>query len=117
MAGGHKEDTIRPRLDPAGSSLAPSGRSAGRLAHLGVMDGEPRTQHTTDAGDRYLTLGELAARLGVSVQALYDLRSAGRGPVGFRVGRQLRFRSGEVEAWLARLERADAARHPHRDKP
>ncbi|HEY0238683.1 MAG TPA: helix-turn-helix domain-containing protein [Friedmanniella sp.] len=81
------------------------------------MDGEPRTQHPADAGDRLLTLAELAARLGVSVQALYDLRSAGRGPVGFRVGRQLRFRTSEVEAWLARLDRADAARHPHRDEP
>ncbi|MFI5622782.1 helix-turn-helix transcriptional regulator [Nocardioides sp. NPDC051685] len=59
-----------------------------------------------------VTLSELAAQLHVNVQTLYDLRSQGRGPRGFRVGRQLRFRLAEVEEWLARLEHADAERHP-----
>ena len=49
-------------------------------------------------------------------RALYDLRSKGRGPRGFRVGRELRFRRAEVDAWLARLEAADAARHPAADR-
>lgn len=64
-----------------------------------------------------LTLSELADRLHVSVQTLYDLRSHGRGPRGFRVGRELRFRASEIEAWLSRMEADDAARHPaiHRD--
>ena len=56
-----------------------------------------------------LSISELAADLGVSVQAIYDLRSQGRGPRGFRVGRELRFRVSEVEAWLAGLEEADHA--------
>ena len=51
-------------------------------------------------------------QLSVSVQTLYDLRSQGRGPRGFRLGRELRFRVSEVDAWLARLEEADARRHP-----
>ncbi|TQK72900.1 AlpA family transcriptional regulator [Nocardioides sp. SLBN-35] len=59
-----------------------------------------------------LTLSELAERLHVPAQTLYDLRSHGRGPRGFRVGRELRFRSSEIEAWLAWLEADDAARHP-----
>ncbi|QLQ09715.1 MAG: helix-turn-helix domain-containing protein [Nocardioidaceae bacterium] len=59
-----------------------------------------------------LSLSELAARLRVSNQTIYDLRSQGRGPNGFRVGRELRFRLSEVDAWLARLEEADAHRHP-----
>lgn len=59
-----------------------------------------------------LSLSELAAYLGVSVQTLYDLRSQGRGPRGFRVGREIRFRASEIEDWLARLEEADAVRHP-----
>jgi excisionase family DNA binding protein len=63
-----------------------------------------------------LTLSELAAALAVSVQTLYDLRSAGRGPRGFRVGRELRFRRSEVDAWLARLEAADGARPRTRDR-
>jgi len=57
-------------------------------------------------------MSQLARQLGVSVQTLYDLRGQGRGPVGFRVGRELRFRVSEVEAWLLRLEKADAERHP-----
>ncbi len=43
---------------------------------------------------------KFAAHLAVSVQTLYDLRSKGRGPRGFRVGRELRFRRSEVDAWL-----------------
>lgn len=58
-----------------------------------------------------LTLSELADRLHVRVQTLYDLRSHGRGPRGFRVGRELRFRSREIEAWIAGMEADDAARH------
>lgn len=56
-------------------------------------------------------LGELAVGPDVSAQALFDLRQTGRGPVGFRVGRHLRFRTSEVDVWLARLVRA-AARPP-----
>ena len=59
-----------------------------------------------------LTLSQLAAQLGVTVQTLYDLRSQGRGPRGFRVGRELRFRVSEVDARLAQLEANDAERHP-----
>jgi excisionase family DNA binding protein len=58
------------------------------------------------------TLSQLAAELGVTVQTLYDLRSQGRGPRGFRVGRELRFRVSEVDAWLAQMEADDAERHP-----
>ncbi len=55
-----------------------------------------------------MTLSELAARLGVTAQTIYDLRSQGRGPRGFRIGRQLKFRASEVDAWLRRLEEVDA---------
>ena len=62
--------------------------------------------------DPVVTLAQLAAQLGVTVQTLYDLRSQGRGPRGFRVGRELRFRVSEVDSWLARREADDAERHP-----
>ena len=65
-----------------------------------------------DTIEPVLTLRELAAHLTLSVQTLYDLRSEGRGPRGFRVGRELRFRCSEVDSWLARLEAADGERHP-----
>ncbi|WP_414690469.1 helix-turn-helix transcriptional regulator [Nocardioides sp.] len=57
------------------------------------------------------SLKEPAKRLQVSCQTIYDLRSQGRGPRNFRVGRELRFRASEVGAWLARLEAEDADRH------
>lgn len=90
-------------------------------AHRADVPTSPNgTQHGTEHGtedsagraaalEPTLTLTELAAQLHVSVQTLYDLRSQGRGPAGFRVGRRLRFRLCEIEAWLARLEAEDAA--------
>jgi len=72
---------------------------------------------THDTIEPVLTLSELAAHLSVTVQTLYDLRSKGRGPRGFRVGRELRFRHSEVDAWLVRLEAADGARHPSDGQP
>lgn len=47
--------------------------------------------------DGVLSLSELCAQLQVSAQTIYDLRSQGRGPRGFRVGRELRFRVGGHE--------------------
>lgn len=63
-----------------------------------------------------LTLAELAALLSVPVHTLHDLWSKGRGPRGFRIGRELRFRQSEVDAWLLRLEAADEARHRSEDR-
>ena len=70
------------------------------------------TTPTESALGPVLTLSQLATQLGVTVQTLYDLRSQGRGPRGFRVGRELRFRVSEVDAWLAQMEADDAERHP-----
>ena len=55
---------------------------------------------TTETLDTVLSLSELA-RLGVTVQTIYDLRSQGRGPRGFRVGRELRFRVSEIGSDVA----------------
>ncbi len=50
---------------------------------FGVRD----TKESRDGGlDRALTLSQLADRLGVKPQTIYDLRSEGRGPKGFRIG-------------------------------
>jgi excisionase family DNA binding protein len=98
------------RLDPPGAGSA-------RMAHLCRMDTTAQRQTVPGASadhrlDSVITLSQLAAQLGVSVQTLYDLRSQGRGPRGFRVGRELRFRVSEIDAWLARMESDDAERHP-----
>jgi excisionase family DNA binding protein len=97
--------------------LGPSGAGSAGRAHLCGMDTETQRQTRTHPSAEHrlgsvVTLSQLAAQLGVSVQTLYDLRSQGRGPRGFRVGRELRFRVSEVDSWLARLEADDAERHP-----
>ncbi len=43
---------------------------------------------------------ELAAFLGVPVKTLYQWRYVGEGPPAIRVGKHLRYRWEEVEAWL-----------------
>ena len=77
-----------------------------RLAHLSCMDEE---QQRTGL-EPVLTTSQLAAHLGVPVQTIHDLRHAGGGPRGFRVGRELRYRVSEVQAWLERLEAHQAER-------
>ncbi|WP_419702858.1 helix-turn-helix transcriptional regulator [Promicromonospora sp. NFX87] len=62
-----------------------------------------------NAFEPVLTMSELAATLRVSTQAIYDLRRTGRGPRAIRVGKELRFRRSEVEAWLVQMENEDAA--------
>ncbi len=86
------------------------------LAHLLFMDAT--TTPSTDPSrlqlqliEQCLSLTELCAHLQVSVQTIYDLRSQGRGPRGFRVGRELRFRISEIEARMARMEQDDDQRH------
>lgn len=105
MATRQKFGSSSPFLALVRADLGGSRLHSGVLAHLVGME------TTDEILDAVLTLSELATRLRVSVQTIYDLRSQGRGPRGFRVGRELRFRVGEVDAWLARMEEADAARH------
>ena len=52
--------------------------------------------------DRLITVQELADYLGVPVATLYQWRYRREGPPGFRVGRHLRYRWSEVEAWIER---------------
>jgi excisionase family DNA binding protein len=97
--------------------LVLSGRLPGDLGHLTPMTTEKfrdisATTPILSLVDGVLSLSELCAQLQVSTQTIYDLRSQGRGPRGFRVGRELRFRVSEVEAWLTRLEAEDDRRHP-----
>ncbi len=109
MARQHKLSTKSVCRPTASARLGRSRPAAARLEHLVCMT---TTTPSETALGPVLTLSQLAAQLGVSVQTLYDLRSQGRGPRGFRVGRELRFRVSEIAAWLAQMEAADAERHP-----
>lgn len=59
---------------------------------------------------RLLWAQEVAAILGVPVKTLYQWRYKGVGPAGVRVGRHLRYRAADVEAWID--GRATAERSP-----
>ena len=70
------------------------------LEHLRVMD----TEKLLGLGlEPVLTTSELAEYVGVHVQAIYDLRTDGRGPSGIRVGREIRYRVSDVRRWLDSL--------------
>jgi predicted DNA-binding transcriptional regulator AlpA len=56
---------------------------------------------TALAGGPIVTPGQLADFLGVPVATLYAWRYTGDGPPGFRVGRHLRYRWSDIEAWIS----------------
>lgn len=62
----------------------------------------------TDMGDQLMTTEEVSAYLTVPVTTIYQWRTRGSGPRAVRVGRHLRFRRSEVDAWVER--HADPAR-------
>ena len=46
------------------------------------------------------TIHDLAEFLGVPVNTLYQWRSKGYGPTGRRIGKYVRYRPEDVEAWV-----------------
>jgi excisionase family DNA binding protein len=45
---------------------------------------------------------ELAAHLNVPIKTIYVWRTNGTGPRGIRVGKHVRYRQADVDAWLDR---------------
>jgi excisionase family DNA binding protein len=60
---------------------------------------------TLQADDKLMSLTDVSEMLGIPVHTLYRWRYMGDGPVGYRVGRHVRYRREAVEAWLE--QRAD----------
>ena len=50
--------------------------------------------------DRLLTAEDLASFLDVPIKTLYSWRYRGEGPVGFRVGKHIRYRWADIETWI-----------------
>lgn len=49
----------------------------------------------------WIGIEELAAELGISVRTIYNWRSLGRGPRGYRIANgHVRFRRADVDTWL-----------------
>ena len=60
--------------------------------------------------DRLMTAQEVADHLGVPVPTLYQWRYRGDGPRGLRVGRHLRYRRADVDAYVERQIRESERR-------
>jgi excisionase family DNA binding protein len=75
------------------------------IAVAGHAGGEPVSAAASAQRLELLTLDELVALLKVRKSWLYDEVEAGRLPA-IRLGRQLRFRIADVEAYLIRAARA-----------
>lgn len=58
------------------------------------------TLTSTNPADELLTLDELCTMLKMTKGAVYKQRSRGTGPTGYLIGRELRFKHGDVLAWL-----------------
>lgn len=58
-----------------------------------------------------LSADEVASFLSVPVKTLYQWRHKGTGPKGIRVGRHLRYRRQELDAWLDSLAATTARDH------
>ena len=68
------------------------------------------SQSVATAGpNRLLTPEEVSEWLGIPIKTLANWRSERKGPLPLRVGTHIRYRSGDVEAWIE--ERANEARH------
>lgn len=56
----------------------------------------------SEAPPRLLSMRELADLVGVSYATVRQWRARGSGPRGIRVGRHVRFRPDDIDAWLER---------------
>jgi excisionase family DNA binding protein len=65
----------------------------------------------TPLGERHLSPEQLAERLGVPVRTVYAWRQRvpRKGPRGIRVGRYVRYRLADVQAWEEALLDPDTA--------
>jgi excisionase family DNA binding protein len=64
-------------------------------------------QRSAEISPRLLSPHEVAAFLGVPLQTIYRWRYRHEGPLGYRVGRHVRYRVVDIERWLE--ERRDAS--------
>ena len=66
---------------------------------------------------RLMTTKQVADLLQVPVATLYRWRYYSDGPSAFRVGRHLRYRESEVEAWITQQEAKQPTKQLHPEKP
>jgi excisionase family DNA binding protein len=57
-------------------------------------------QRTADNLPQLLSIRELAEYLGCPTSTIYQRRSRGEGPPGFRLGKAVRFKVDNVDRWI-----------------
>ena len=58
----------------------------------------------------WMSLESIAEELGMPIRTIYSWRSRGEGPRGYRLGKHIRVRRTDLEAWLEqRADRSPAA--------
>jgi excisionase family DNA binding protein len=65
-----------------------------------VSEPKPSPRRAVPETDRLMTVEDLAEYLGLPVATIYKQRSEGTGPPGMRLGKYVRFKRTDVEAWL-----------------
>jgi excisionase family DNA binding protein len=65
-----------------------------------VSEPKPSPRRAVPETDRLMTVEDLAEYLGLPTATIYKQRSEGTGPPGYRVGKFVRWRRSEVDAWL-----------------
>jgi excisionase family DNA binding protein len=79
------------------------------LARRGLSEGDSRGDGPET---ELLTVEEVARLLRVPKATIYRWRSTGEGPRGYSIGRYVRFRWPDVEAWLEERANEPAAEPP-----
>lgn len=74
-------------------------RAMATSAHPPLPFGE--SPQPPSVAERLLSVEELANYLEVPVKTIYTWRHRNTGPKGFRVGKHVRFRWSDVQAWVA----------------
>lgn len=88
----------------------------GKTAAVAVAHPRPKVSMDARGGERLMSIVEPSEMLGIPIETLYGWRHRGEGPVGYRVGRHLRYRrtrsrpGSKIESTAARA-RAGNYRH------
>ena len=94
-----------PEATTGAGACARASTAIRRHRRASQCDSRKRMIMTLQAGDKLMSLTDVSEMLGIPVHTLYRWRYKGDGPVGYRVGRHVRYRREAVEAWLE--QRAD----------
>lgn len=97
-----RERTIREIADHLARALLAAAEYADRRQSTPAPAPQTETNVNRTSG-RHLTVEEVSERLGISPKTIYSWRARRPpfGPPAFKVGKYLRWRPADIEAWIA----------------